>query len=292
MNLEDRFYSESELRGTKSENPENDTLYSVYEVEEISDMFSDFYVEHGDNYSDVDQAYNEFIDAYSNVRDTLKTQYIEDNYSQTKESKPKIRVKNFFIKKHSNSNMNSNSNSKRVDKKITRSAVGLAGGAAGYGIASLSNKKAKAEIKDIEDKMVTGNAKASDIQKLEKLKKKIKLRKALGTAAGAAAGVGATKLASKFYSEKQFSCKSKAEDFYANKNQLAAAALTGAGAMALGSYLGKKLGKKVNPIAKVKLEKQLSKLEQIKASKNKQGNKTPNLDKKIKNLKDRLKEVS
>lgn len=313
MNLEDRFYSESELKGKPSVNVETENLYSKYEVQEISDMFSEFYSEHADKYADVDEAYEEFIDAYSNIRmelsnkgsvqnstgkkqenskhiderlkksgsiakgssrsTTSSTSQEDDLYADnsavkspnqpvsdetatalkavfkekqlqnsTEESvlnsdrkqidarlsksktwlkgerttsKPsksdedlymdgegdsyaKHKVKKVLgkiTKLKGDNNGGSGEGKFKINKNVVKSAAGIAGGAAGYGLAKAINRKDSKSIKDIEGKMVTGGAKAADIQKLEKLKRKVRARKIAGTALGTATGLAATKLA-------------------------------------------------------------------------------------------------
>ena len=130
MKLEDRYYSESELRGKNSENPEEDKLYSQQEVLEISDLFDEFYSEHGDTYSDVDEAYDEFIEAYSNVGDEYADpEMINEN---PKQEAPKKRT-NISIK----------------DPRVTKAIVGTAGAGAGLALSKILTRKDFAEKKSI-----------------------------------------------------------------------------------------------------------------------------------------------
>jgi len=207
MTLEDRLYSESELRGKPSTNLEDERLYSQDEVSLISDLFDEFYCVHGDSYADVDEAYDEFIEAYSNV------EVVDDNpninYKRRKD--PKL----------------------IVSKNATRAIAGSAGAGIGLAAAAMLNKKTKAEKKNIEEKMVTGRASSKDIERLNKIKKTIRNRKLRGAAIGAAVGYGGTVLAGRNTNHSE-------EDSYASLNQknAAAGAIAGAG---FGGYAAKKL---------------------------------------------------
>lgn len=185
MKLEDRYYSESELRGKNSENPEEDKLYSQQEVLEISDLFDEFYSEHGDTYSDVDEAYDEFIEAYSNVGDEYADpEMINEN---PKQEAPKKRT-NISIK----------------DPRVTKAIVGTAGAGAGLALSKILTRKDIAEKKSIEEKMSKGLASVKDIERLEKIKRKIRAKVAASTVGGAALGVGGVHLYGK-YKNKNFS---------------------------------------------------------------------------------------
>lgn len=185
MKLEDRYYSESELRGKNSENPEEDKLYSQQEVLEISDLFDEFYSEHGDTYSDVDEAYDEFIEAYSNVGDEYADpEMINEN---PKQEAPKKRT-NISIK----------------DPRVTKAIVGTAGVGAGLALSKILTRKDIAEKKSIEEKMSKGLASVKDIERLEKIKRKIRAKVAASTVGGAALGVGGVHLYGK-YKNKNFS---------------------------------------------------------------------------------------
>jgi hypothetical protein len=199
MKLEDRYYSESELRGKNSENPEEDKLYSQQEVLEISDLFDEFYSEHGDTYSDVDEAYDEFIEAYSNVGDEYADPImINEN---PKQEAPKKR-KNISIK----------------DPRITKTIAGTAGAGAGLALSKILTRKDIAEKKSIEEKMSKGLASVKDIERLEKIKRKIRAKVAASTVGGAALGVGGVHLYGK-YKNKNYSDDSYAQ-FIGSKKKL------------------------------------------------------------------------
>lgn len=191
MNLEERFYSESELRGKPSGNPETENLYSSYEVEEISDMFSEFYSEYADNYSDVDQAYEEFIDAYSNVRGELSKNQpsqedmedYQDIYSDGKKNPKKLGK----VTKEGGQSKGSGRDLPKikVGRKGAVAGAVAAGGALGYAGGKLWSKGDEAKINEIEAKMSTGTATASEIQSLTKLRRKAMAKKVGGTLLGA-----------------------------------------------------------------------------------------------------------
>ena len=68
--MTEKMYSANELAGKEVD---IDRLFSDSEVEEFSDLFSEFWDLNQDNYSDkdgleaIDIAYNEFFDAYSKL---------------------------------------------------------------------------------------------------------------------------------------------------------------------------------------------------------------------------------
>jgi hypothetical protein len=159
MNLEDRLYSESELRGKPSTNPETERLYSNTEISEISDLFDEFYGLHGESYSDVNEAYDEFMEAFSNLNNSEE----DDTYAVP-----------------------------LVPKAATQAAVTAVGAGAGYGLAKLANKKMEAEKKLIERKMTMGQASSGEIKRLVSIKKKIAFRKIAATVGGGALALGAT----------------------------------------------------------------------------------------------------
>ena len=175
MNLEDRFYSESEVRGVPSQDIENERVYSSFEVQEITDLFSEFYSENGDHYENVDDAYSEFIDAYA-------VQKFEDITAEVNKKEPK-------------------SNRSRVNKAVARTGAAALGAGVGYLIALGLNKKDAKEVAEIQAKMDKGQARATDIQRMEALTKNISRKKKGGLALGAGAGLGTSYLAGKRFSD-------------------------------------------------------------------------------------------
>lgn len=174
MNLEDRFYSESEVRGVPSQDIENERVYSSFEVQEITDLFSEFYSENGDHYENVDDAYSEFIDAYA-------VQKFEDITAEVSKEDSKPRS--------------------RVGKAITRTGAAALGAGVGYLIALGLNKKDAKEVAAIQAKMDKGQARATDIQRMEALTKSISKKKKGGMLLGAGAGLGTSYLAGKRFSD-------------------------------------------------------------------------------------------
>jgi hypothetical protein len=174
MNLEERYYTESELRGNLV-SQENDTIYSHEEVEEFSDLFDEFYSIHGDEYSDIDVAYDEFVTAYSNVKGDIPV--IDKNpprgseESETKNKKAILTIKN-----------------PTVSGLLTTATTT----AAGLGIAELSNRGLKNQKKEIEKKMTTGLASSKDIESLDRIKRKIRNRRLIGGGTGLALGAAAS----------------------------------------------------------------------------------------------------
>jgi hypothetical protein len=152
----------------------------------FSDLFSDFWEENGDNYTDnggmdaIDIAYSEFFDAYSC-----------GEYSD-----------------------------KKLGKNVGRGLAALAGAGAGYAASNVLNAKDKQKRKDILLKMKQGRASSAEINELKSLKTKINTRKALSTVGGAAlatAGtVGLSKLKQK-QNKKEMESNYSQEDLFADE---------------------------------------------------------------------------
>lgn len=131
----------------------------------FSDLFTEFYLENHDRYSNLDEATSEFIDVYMDM-------YGDDNLEfevtdKTTEDTP--------------------TNRKNVSKKYGTYIGSAVGGVAGLGVAELAVTKWKKEAKQIESKMTSGLASQSDLQKLAELKRKIRVARISGGAVGAAA---------------------------------------------------------------------------------------------------------
>jgi hypothetical protein len=193
MNLEERMYSESELRGRSLDNESGENQYTASEINNISDLFDEFYSEKLDNYSGVDEAFEDFVDAYNNVRNVSYADYKVNHENQDKEEKKasKKASENFQVS----------------PKASTVIATGVGAGA-GFLAAHALTKKARKEISEIEDKMVTGRASSKDIERLSELKKSLRNKKLLGLTGGAVTGYGVVKGSSRLKST-----QNSAEDF-------------------------------------------------------------------------------
>jgi len=173
MNLQDKLYSKSDLKGRNLENLEDEKYYTEQEIEVFSDLFDEFYSSYSDSYSNIDEAYDEFLEAYSNVEPDL----ISLNTPQEEAPKKSTRLK--------------------VGHKTTKVLATGLGAGAGYGVSTLVNKKLKKEQADIENKMSKGLASSKDIERLDSIKKKIKRNIIVSTVSGAGLGFGITHFAGK-----------------------------------------------------------------------------------------------
>lgn len=181
--MTEKTYSAKDLSGR---DVDIDRTFSESEVDMFSDLFSDFWEENGDNYTDnggmdaIDIAYSEFFDAYSC-----------GEYSD-----------------------------KKLGKNVGRGLAALAGAGAGYAASNVLNAKDKQKRKDILLKMKQGRASSAEINELKSLKTKINTRKALSTVGGAAlatAGtVGLSKLKQK-QNKKEMESNYSQEDLFADE---------------------------------------------------------------------------
>jgi hypothetical protein len=214
MKLEDRLYSESEIRG-KEMNKESERLYSKEEAQQISDFFTEFYDLNSENYSDVDEAYQEFIDAYTNI--------VSDNYAIMKDVNPNI----IDIVPEDKAKIT-------LNRKQTRAAGGALGAAVGTAAGAMLNTKDLKRKSSIEGRMGEGRASSADIKRLQEIKRRIKARKLGGAIIGGAAGYGGVVAAGKA-ANRQFST----EDLYSLKEKIKNRSLKGA---ATGAVAGGLIG--------------------------------------------------
>jgi hypothetical protein len=181
--MTEKTYSAKDLSGREVD---IDRAFSESEVDMFSDLFSDFWEENGDNYSDlgsmdaIDIAYSEFFDAYS-------------------------------CGEYSDKNI-------KLGKNTGRGIAAVGGAIAGYGASSILNKKDKQKRKDILLKMKQGRASSAEINELKSLKSKINTRKALSTAGGAALATAGTVGISKL---KQNKIKKEMESTYSQEDLFA-----------------------------------------------------------------------
>jgi len=181
--MTEKTYSAKDLSGKETD---IDRSFSESEVDLFSDLFSEFWDENGDQYSDlggtdaIDIAYSEFFDAYSSCNYSNKGKTLNENYG--------------------------------------RAAIAGAGAVAGYGAAGILNAKDKNKRKEILLKMKQGRASSTEINELKSLKTKINTRKALSTVGGAALAYGGARLISK---HKQKQNKKEMESNYSQEDLFA-----------------------------------------------------------------------
>lgn len=164
MSKEEKFYTSEDLTGYDL----NDRLYSESEVEQINDLFSEFYELHSDFYNDnEEEAYADFFDAYSTMK-------IEDNTPP------------HYLQKSSG------------NPKAGRAVATVAGGAVGYGVGKLATRKDRAKKAILVKKVSSGTASKQDLKELSNINKRIALKEVGSTVAGAGAGLGLAAIASKY----------------------------------------------------------------------------------------------
>lgn len=179
MNLQDKLYSRSDLTGINLDNNDGERYYTEQEIEVFSDLFDEFYSIYSDSYSNIDAAYDEFLEAYTNLESDL----ISLNKPVEEPPKPSTRFK--------------------VGPTTTKVLATGLGAGAGYGVSSLVNKKLKKEQAEIETKMSKGLASSRDIERLDSIKKKIKRNIIVSTVGGAGLGFGVTHFAGKALDKNQ-----------------------------------------------------------------------------------------
>lgn len=165
MRRKDKFYTSKDLTGHDL----NDRLYSESEVQNMEDLFSEYFSENSEYYNnDVDAAYSDFFDAYS--------------ASGIKDETPKdVRQED----------------PKKVNKKAGRAAATGAGLVLGASVGAILSRKDKAKKKLLVAKISSGNASKQDLKDLSILNAKIKAKTIGGAALGAGAGYATAKVASK-----------------------------------------------------------------------------------------------
>lgn len=168
MSKEDKFYTSEDLTGYDL----NDRLYSESEVNNMNDMFSEFFSENSEYYNgDVDEAYSDFFDAYSasgsNIVNNTPANHIP------KERAPK------------------------GAKKVGRALAAATGATVGLGVGALLARKDKAKRALLVSRVSSGTASKQDLKELSNLNAKIKAKTIGGAALGAGAGYGTARVLSK-----------------------------------------------------------------------------------------------
>lgn len=166
MSKEDKFYTSEDLTGYDL----NDRLYSESEVNQMNDMFSEFFSENSEYYNgDVDEAYSDFFDAYSasGIKDMTPANY------RAKDQAPK------------------------GAKKVGRALAAATGATVGLSIGALLARKDKAKRALLVNKVSSGSASKQDLKELSTLNAKIKAKTIGGAALGAGAGYGTARVLSK-----------------------------------------------------------------------------------------------
>lgn len=157
MSREDKFYTSKDLTGYDLD----DRLYSESEVNQMEDLFSEYYSENSEYYEgDVDAAYADFFDAYSASGIVDKTP----------------------------ANVRTDDSGKKPNQKLGRALAAGTGGILGAGVGALISRKDRARKAVLVKKISSGAASKQDLKDLSVLNAKIKAKTVGGAALGAGAG--------------------------------------------------------------------------------------------------------
>lgn len=170
MRKKDTYYSHSELLGLEPSEVDiyNDIYYSEREVKNMIELFEEFYSENSDFYSSIDDAYSEFVDAYSSTTTII----LDDKEQKAPPKKDKEKGKAMFS----------------LNPKQTKIASAAVGAGAGYGISKLMTKKLNSKIKELQNKVNTGQATREEFNTLKNLKRKLNNITGGSAIAGGASG--------------------------------------------------------------------------------------------------------